>query len=107
MKVGEDKYPIVTEIDNYQKTILDDEGKKRQIELDILGKNGKDIQIIGECKFQSEKVDKATFECFLEKVHYINAKKPLVCMFSLAGYTEYVKENAGDVLLLTIDDLYM
>jgi hypothetical protein len=107
MKVGEDKYPIVTEIDNYQKTILDDEGKKRQIEVDILGKNGKDIQIIGECKFQSEKIDKATYEVFLEKVHYINAKKPLLCMFSLSGYTQYVKENAGDVLLLTIDDLYM
>jgi hypothetical protein len=28
-------------------------------------------------------------------------------MFSLSGYTEYVKENAGDVLLLTINDLYM
>jgi AAA+ ATPase superfamily predicted ATPase len=107
MKVGEDKYPIITEIDNYQKTVLDDEGKKRQIEVDILGKNGKEIQIIGECKFQSEKIDKATYEVFLEKVHYINAKKPLLCMFSLSGYTEYVKENAGDVLLLTIDDLYM
>jgi hypothetical protein len=107
MKVGEDKYPIITEIDNYQKTVFDDEGKKKQIEVDILGKNGKEIQVIVECKFQSEKVDKVTFDCFLEKVHYINAKKTLVCMFSLAGYTEYVKENAGDVLLLTIDDLYM
>jgi hypothetical protein len=107
MKVGEDKYPIITEIDNYQKTVFDDEGKKKQIEVDIFGKNGKEIQVIGECKFQSEKVDKVTFECFLEKVQYINAKKTLVCMFSLAGYTEYVKENAGDVLLLTIDDLYM
>jgi hypothetical protein len=106
MNAGGDIYPIITEIDNYQKTVLDDEGKKRQIEIDILGKNGKEIQIIGECKFKNEKIDKDTFECFLDKVRYINAKKPLVCMFSLSGYTDYVKENAGDVLLLTIDDLF-
>lgn len=106
MKAGEEMYPIVTEIDNYQKTVLDDEGKQKQIEIDVLGKNGKDIQIIGECKFHNEKIDKAIFEEFLEKVRYIKAKNPLVCMFSLSGYTDYVKANAGDVLLLTIDDLY-
>ena len=106
LKAGEGPYPIVTELDNYQKTILDDEGKQKQIEIDILGKNGKDILLIGECKFKNEKVDKATFDRFLEKVRYVKARNPLVCMFSLAGYTEYVKENAGNVLLLTTDDLF-
>ena len=28
-------------------------------------------------------------------------------MFSLKGYTDYVKENADGVLLLTIEDLYV
>ncbi len=32
------------------KTIIDDEGKQKQIEVDIIGKDGKDILIIGECK---------------------------------------------------------
>lgn len=106
MKAGEDSYPIITEIDNYQKTVLDDEGKPKQIEVDILGKDGKDVLIIGECKFKNEKVDKDVFESFLEKAHYINSKKPLLCMFSLHGYTDYVKANAAGVLLLTIEDLY-
>ncbi len=107
MKAGEGPYPVITEISDFQKTILDDEGKQRQIEIDLLGKNGKDVLLIGECKFRNEKVDKATFEEFLEKVRYIRTSKPLVCMFSLSGYTEHVKENAGDVLLLTIDNLFL
>ncbi len=107
MKAGEGPYPVITEISDFQKTILDDEGKQRQIEIDLLGKNGKDILLIGECKFRNEKVDMATFEEFLEKVRFIRTSKPLVCMFSLSGYTEHVKENAGDVLLLTIDDLFL
>ena len=106
MKVGDDRYPIITEIDNFQKTIIDDEGKQKQIEVDIIGKDGKDILIIGECKFKNEKVDKEVFECFIEKAHYIKGKNPLLCMFSLGGYTDYVKENAGEVLLLSIEDLY-
>lgn len=106
MKAGEEVYPLITEIDNFQKSILDDEGKQKQIEVDILGKDGKDVLIIGECKFKNEKVDKETFESFLEKAHYIKSKEPLLCMFSLSGYTDYVKDNANGVLLLTIEDLY-
>ena len=106
MKAGEGIYPLITEIDNYQQTVLDDENKHRQIELDIIGKNGKDILVIGECKFKNEKVDKDVFESFLEKSHYIKSKKPLLCMFSLSGYTDYVKNHADDVLLLTLEDLY-
>jgi len=106
IKSGEEEYPIVTEIDNFQKSIIDDKGKTKQIEVDIVGKDGKNILIIGECKFKNEKVDKETFESFLEKVQYINSKKPLLCMFSLRGYTDYVKENAAGVLLLSIEDLY-
>ena len=106
MMAGEGSYPIITEIDNYQRTVLDENGKQKQLEIDILGKNGKDVRIIGECKFKNEKVDKEVFEDFLEKTRYIGAKKPLICMFSLAGYTDYVKNNAGDVLLITLDSLY-
>ena len=106
MRAGEDNYPIITEIDNFQKTVLDDEGKPKQVEVDIVGKEGNNVLIIGECKFKNEKVDKDAFESFLEKVHYIKSKKPLLCMFSLNGYTDYVKENADDVLLLSIEDLY-
>ena len=57
-------------------------------------------------KLKNEKVDKEVFECFIEKAHYVKGKNPLLCMFSLGGYTDYVKENAGEVLLLSIEDLY-
>ena len=106
MKAGDDNYPMVTEIDNFQKAVLDDDGKQKQIEIDLLGKDGKDVLIIGECKFRNEKVDRNTFEAFLEKAHYIKSKKALLCMFSLKGYSDYVMENADGVLLLTMEDLY-
>ncbi len=106
MKVGENDFPIITEIDNFQKTIVDENGKQKQIEADIIGKTGKDILVIGECKFMNEKIDKEIFDSFLEKAHYIKGKNPLLCMFSLRGYTDYVKENADGVMLLTIENLY-
>lgn len=106
MKVGENNFPIITEIDNFQKSIVDDSGKQKQIEVDIIGKDGKDILVIGECKFTNEKVDKEILNGFIEKTCYIKGKNPLLCMFSLSGYTDYVKENAGGVMLLTIEDLY-
>lgn len=106
-KAGEAFYPIVTEIENYQRTILDENGKQKQIEIDILGKNGKKICIIGECKFQNEEVDKDDFDQFMEKVRSIDAKKPFVCFFSLSGYTKYVIDNSEGVQLLTIEDLYL
>ena len=72
-----------------------------------LRKDGKDILIIGECKFKNEKIDKDVYESFIEKTRYIKGKNPLLCMFSLGGYTDYVKENDNGVLLLTIKDLYV
>ena len=106
MKAGDEGYPMITEIENFQKSILDVDGKQRQIEVDIIGKDGNDVLIIGECKFRNEKIDKETFETFLEKAHCIKGRKPLLCMFSLGGYTDYVKENNNGVRLLTIEDLY-
>jgi len=107
LKSGDDIYPMITEVGNYQKTILDDERKRKQIEIDILGKAGKDVLIIGECKFRNEKVDKGDLVNFVEKARYIKSEKTLLCMFSLSGYTEYVRENSEGILLLTIDDLYL
>lgn len=106
MKAGEDGYPLITEIDNFQNAIIDDTGETKQIEIDIIGKDGKNILIVGECKFTNEKVDKEVFESFLDKVSYIKSKKAMLCIFSLKGYTDYVKENAESVRLLTIEDLY-
>ena len=31
---------------------------------------------------------------------------PIICIFSLGGFTKYVKENAGTCMLIGIDDMY-
>lgn len=43
---------------------------------------------------------------FRNKVNYLNANNAYTCIFSLSGYTDYVKENAGNIRLYTIEDMY-
>lgn len=106
LHAGNGKIPLITDIQNYRKTIVDHNGKRKSIEIDLLGMDGKDILLIGECKFRHEKVDKSVFEAFLEKAYSLNTRKALICMFSLSGYTEYVMEHSSSVLLITIEDMY-
>ena len=106
MKSGDDGFLMITEAVNFQQTIIDDTGKQKQIEIDIIGKNGKDILLIAECKFTNEPVNKEILDNFLEKVSYIKSRNPRLYIFSLNGYTDYVRENAENILLLTIEDLY-
>ena len=42
----------------------------------------------------------------LDKIKYIPANNPVVCIFSLGGFSEYVKENAKKCKLITLDDMY-
>ena len=42
----------------------------------------------------------------MAKIKYIPASNPLICIFSLNGFTDYVKENAQNCKLITIDDMY-
>ena len=106
MNAGKGRIPLITEIDNYQQSVKDDKGHPVQLEIDILGKIGKDVLLIGECKFRNEKVDKSVYEDFLRKAAVINSGKATLCMFSLSGYTEYIKKNAGEVMLLSMRDIY-
>lgn len=77
MKAGGDYFPFITEIDNFQKTVIGDDGKSKQIEIDLVGKDGSNILIIGECKFKKEKIGKETFVSFIQKAHCLKAKNPL------------------------------
>ena len=87
-------------------TVVDEEKKQKQIEIDILGKNGKNILLVGECKFKKSQFDKTEYDDFIDKIKYIPATNPVVCIFSLAGFTKYVKENAKGLKLITLDDMY-
>ena len=103
---GMEDFPILTEIDDYQDVVLDEDRKQKQVEIDLLGKNGKQTLLIGECKFKNAQFDKAEYEKLLDKIKYIPANHPVICVFSLGGFSEYVKENARECKLITLDDMY-
>ncbi len=106
MNVGRDDLPVLTEITDYQASVLDENKKYKQIEIDLLGKNDKNIMLVGECKFKRTPFDKAELENFLDKIKYIPVSNPQICIFSLSGFTKYVKENAGSCMLIGIDDMF-
>ena len=62
--------------------------------------------LVGECKFKKSPFDKAEFENFLDKIKYIPVSNPQICIFSLSGFTKYVKENAGTCKLIGIDEMF-
>ncbi len=106
LHAGKNKIPLVTEVSDYQAAVLDDEKKQRQIELDLAGRNGKDILLVGECKFKNSKFDKEEYENLTDKIRFLPARNPKICIFSLGGFSDYVKENAKGHLLVGIDDMY-
>ena len=103
---GVGEFPVVTEVENYQNTVIDESGQKRQIELDVVGKNGKDIVLLAECKFKNTPFDKGELENFLEKIRYIPSHKGFLCLFSLSGFSDYVKEHAQGISLIGIEKMY-
>ena len=106
MNAGRGDFPILTEITDYQASVLDENGKQKQIEIDLLGKEDKKILLVGECKFRNSPFNKDEFEIFMDKIKYVSATDPVVYIFSLSGFTEYVKENAGKCRLVGIEDMY-
>ena len=103
---GDAGLPLLTEITDYQESVLDEERKPKQIEIDLIGKNGKEVRLIGECKFRRKQFDKEEYENFMDKIKYVPANDPVICLFSLSGFTKYVEDNAKNVLLISIDDMY-
>ena len=103
---GADNFPLLTEITDCQMTVIDEDNKTKQIEIDLLGKNAKKILLVGECKFKNTQFDKTEYEKLLDKIKYVPTSNPMICIFSLSGFSEYVKENAKNCKLIGIDDMY-
>lgn len=103
---GTGDIPLVTSISDYQNSVLGDDGQPHQVEIDLCGTIDKKTVLIGECKFKNAKVDRSEFESFLNKVNLVKGTEAFLCMFSLSGFTEYVIQNAKDVRLITLDDMY-
>ena len=106
MHAGQNGLPLLTEISDYQDTVLDENKKPRQIEIDLLGRNGNRILLVGECKFRHTPFDKPELEKMMDKIRYLPVSNPTVCVFSLSEYTDYVKKNADGFRLISIDEMY-
>ena len=106
MNAGKSGFPLLTEISDYQESVIDEEKKLKQIEIDLLGKNGKEILLAGECKFKNTPFDKTELENFMDKIKYLPVSNPQIFIFSLNGFSDYVKQNAGNCVLVSIEDMY-
>ena len=106
LHAGRDGIPILTEITEYQASVLDENKKQKQIEIDLLGKNDKTILLIGECKFKNSPFDRAEYEKLMDKIKYLPVTEPTICIFSLGGFSDYVKEQSGKCRLISIDDMF-
>ncbi len=103
---GKKGLPILTDLTDYQETVLDEDRKQKQIEIDLLGKNGKKILLIGECKFKNSQFDKTDLENLMEKVKYIPANNPVICIFSLGGFSEDVWKKTDLCRLISLEEMY-
>lgn len=106
MNSGIDGFPVLTDISEYQISVIDENKKPRQIEIDLMGRNNNNILLIGECKFKNSPFDKTELGKLLEKTRYILASNPQICVFSLSGFTEEVIKNSGNCRLISLDDMY-
>ena len=106
LHAGQNNFPILTEITDFQDTVKNEEKKLVPIEIDLLGKCGKNILLLGECKFKNSPFDKTEYEKLMDKIKFIPANQPLLCIFSLHGFTDYVKENAKNCKLISIEEMY-
>ena len=104
--VGTDKIPcFLTDVVEYQNSVK--VGKEiKHVEIDLLGLDGKNYVLAGECKFKSEKFDKEEFDTFMDKLNYLPAANQKVMLFSLSGFTDYVVENSKDFTLVTLEKMY-
>ncbi len=88
------------------------EGKKvwQSADIDVLAVSDTDkTAVVGECKFRNEKIDKTVYDTLLRRASLVTGKYRVTkyLFFSLAGYTDWVRDNANrDVVLFTLDDLY-
>ena len=103
--MGEDELPFfATRIEEQQTTVKDPEGRLRQIELDLVGYDGKKPVLVGECKFRNQQFDRAELDRLMEKISLLPMKTPKVVLFSLGGFTQSVLDE--DVLAIDIDMMY-
>lgn len=82
---------------------------KKEVEIDLIAQDGKKY-LIGECKWQNEKVDCSVLDNLEKKADVFNKnrEKTWFVLFSKSGFTKSLiekAENDGDVLLYDLQDI--
>lgn len=103
--MGTEELPFfATEIDELQTSVKDGTGAIRQVELDLVAKEGKRVVLVGECKFRNQSFDFGELEKLREKIDLLPMRAPAIALFSLAGFTPEVL--AEDVLTVDLEAMY-
>ena len=105
--------PFINEVGSWWgNELIEEEGKKRYepTDIDVVAFSTSEKQyLVGECKFKNEEFDKGNYDDLVRRSTLIPTKYHRVApflLFSLSGFTSWVKENAKDAKLLTLEDLY-
>jgi hypothetical protein len=76
-------------------------------DIDVVGINKATHEaLLGECKFKNAPFDKADYDNLTDKIKYLSVIHPCICIFSLSGFTDYVRNNAEHCRLYSIEDMY-
>ena len=103
--MGTETFPFfATEIEELQTSVKDDEGAIRQVELDLVAREGKRVVLVGECKFRNQSFDYGELEKLREKIDLLPMRTPAIALFSLGGFTSEVL--AEDILAIDLDSMY-
>jgi uncharacterized protein len=79
-----------------------DQKRKSEIEIDIMGTDGKDSALFGECKWTNEKVDIGILNTLAERSKLFNYKNVYLYLFSRSGFTKGCIEAAEKMLNVTL-----
>ena len=79
-----------------------------QAEIDIMGVQGRDTALFGECKWTNEKVDVGVLETLAKRSQIFHYNKILLCLFAKNGFTKGcvdAAEKMGGVMLVSYKDI--
>lgn len=85
-----------------------DNEKKRQVEIDIMGEQDRDSALFAECKWRNEKVDLDVLETLMERSRLFRYKRMHYYLFSKSGFTNGCMERAkkaGNVTLVCYQEM--
>ena len=85
--------------------------KKEQTDIDVVGLDTTENKaILGECKFRNTPMDKKQLEELMDRDGLIDKRYKVAeyHLYSLSGFTDWVKDNALalNVRLIPIEDMY-